>query len=75
MFCHGIDAVTAGVVPDLRYSSLETHAHFADIVLGGTRQHLGMASFADKLDADDVRAIQAYVIRRAQETKAAEAGG
>jgi quinohemoprotein ethanol dehydrogenase len=72
MFCHGIDAITAGVVPDLRYSTAETHAHFADIVVGGTRAHMGMASFADKLDADDVRAIQAYVIRRAKETKQAD---
>jgi len=70
--CHGIDAVTSGVVPDLRYASLDTHAHFADIVIGGTRAHMGMASFADLLDADDVRAIQAYVIRRARETKQAE---
>ncbi|MGH7286972.1 MAG: hypothetical protein ACREI8_03020 [Myxococcota bacterium] len=30
-------AITAGVLPDLRYASLDTHAHFADIVLGGTR--------------------------------------
>jgi mono/diheme cytochrome c family protein len=73
LFCHGIDAVTAGVVPDLRYASLDTHAHFADIVLGGTRAHMGMASFADKLSADDVKSIHAYVIRRARETKAADA--
>jgi quinohemoprotein ethanol dehydrogenase len=58
------------VVADLRYASLETHAQFADIVLGGIRIHAGMASFADLLDFDQVRAIQAYVIRRARETKA-----
>jgi quinohemoprotein ethanol dehydrogenase len=75
--CHGILAVSAGVVPDLRYSSRETHASFTDIVLGGTRAHAGMASFADLLDQGDVRAIQAYVIRRARETKQSEgsAGG
>jgi quinohemoprotein ethanol dehydrogenase len=73
--CHGIDAVTSGVVPDLRYASPETHAQFADIVLGGIRAHRGMASFADVLDADDVRAIQAYVIHRARETKAEEEAG
>jgi quinohemoprotein ethanol dehydrogenase len=70
--CHGIDAVTSGVVPDLRYASLETHAQFADIVLGGIRAHMGMASFADVLDRDEVLAIQAYVIQRARETKAKE---
>ena len=73
--CHGVEAVTSGVVPDLRYASLDTHAHFADIVLGGIRAHMGMASFADLLNADDVRAIQAYVIRRARETKQAEGAG
>jgi PQQ-dependent dehydrogenase (methanol/ethanol family) len=72
MQCHGILAVTAGVVPDLRFASPETHASFADIVLGGTRAHAGMASFADLLDAEDVRAIHAYVVQRARETKAAE---
>jgi len=70
--CHGIDVVSSGVVPDLRYASRETHASFADIVLGGTRAQMGMASFADLLNADDVRAIQAYVIRRARETQQAE---
>jgi quinohemoprotein ethanol dehydrogenase len=69
LMCHGVEAVTAGVVPDLRYASRETHADFADIVLGGIRAHAGMASFADLLGADDVRAIQAYVLRRARETK------
>jgi quinohemoprotein ethanol dehydrogenase len=70
--CHGVMAVTSGVVPDLRYASRETHVSFNDIVLGGTRAHNGMASFADLLNADDVRAIHAYVIERARETKQAE---
>jgi mono/diheme cytochrome c family protein len=70
--CHGVLAVTSGVVPDLRYASRETHASFNDIVLGGTRIHKGMASFADLLNAADVRAIHAYVIQRARETKQAE---
>jgi quinohemoprotein ethanol dehydrogenase len=72
MQCHGILAVTAGVVPDLRYSTRETHAAFADVVLGGVRAHKGMASFADLLQPDDVRAIQAYVLQRARETRDAE---
>jgi mono/diheme cytochrome c family protein len=72
LMCHGVLAVGAGVVPDLRYASQETHASFNDIVLGGIRGHKGMASFADLLGADDVNAIHAYVIRRARETKAAE---
>ena len=67
--CHGILAVTSGVVPDLRYASRETHAGFTDIVLGGVRAHRGMASFADLLKLEDVRAIQAYVLQRARETR------
>jgi mono/diheme cytochrome c family protein len=72
LMCHGVLAVTSGVIPDLRYSLPETHASFNDIVLGGTRAHKGMAIFADLLGADDVRAIHAYVIQRARETKQAE---
>jgi quinohemoprotein ethanol dehydrogenase len=72
LMCHGVMAVTSGVVPDLRYASRETHANFAAIVLGGTRVHAGMANFRDLLGADDVLAIHAYVIQRARETKQAE---
>jgi quinohemoprotein ethanol dehydrogenase len=68
--CHGVLAIGAGVTPDLRYASADTHASFNDIVLGGTRVHKGMASFADVLNADDANAIHAYVIERARETKA-----
>ena len=66
--CHGILAMTSGVVPDLRFASSDTHERFGDIVLGGTRQHKGMASFADALSIDDARFVHAYVIKRAQET-------
>jgi len=61
--CHGINAV-AGPLPDLRYATAEVHAQFAAIVFG-SRSDLGMPSFADRLNADQVRAIQAYVIARA----------
>ncbi len=70
LMCHGVLAVGAGVTPDLRYASPDTHARFNDIVLGGTRAHKGMASFADLLSADDATSIHAYVIQRAHETKA-----
>jgi quinohemoprotein ethanol dehydrogenase len=63
--CHGILAMTSGVVPDLRFASLETHAQFQDIVLGGIRIHKGMASFADALSVEDLKRVQAYVIQQA----------
>ena len=65
--CHGILAMTTDVVPDLRFASTTTHEEFQDIVLGGTRVHNGMASFADVLKPEDVKLVQAYVIERARE--------
>jgi quinohemoprotein ethanol dehydrogenase len=63
--CHGQLAV--GGAKDLRYMTRETHAAFNDIVLKGTRADKGMASFANLLKPDEVEAIHAYVISRANE--------
>jgi quinohemoprotein ethanol dehydrogenase len=68
MSCHGQNAV-AGPLPDLRYSSAEIHGQFGAIVRGGVLAPLGMPSFEDRLDADQVRAIQAYVLARAGESQ------
>ena len=65
--CHGINAV-AGPVPDLRYASKEIHQDFENIVLGGSRASAGMPSFKNILNADQVRAIQAYIVSRARES-------
>jgi hypothetical protein len=37
------------------------------VVLGGARQHNGMASFAPVMNADDVEAIRAFVVMRAHQ--------
>ncbi len=63
--CHGQLAV--GGVKDLRQMTGETHAAFNDIVLKGTRADKGMASFASLLKPEEVEAIHAYVISRANE--------
>jgi quinohemoprotein ethanol dehydrogenase len=63
--CHGQLAV--GGVKDLRHMTRDTHAQFNDIVLKGTRVDKGMASFASLLKPEDVDAIHAYVISRANE--------
>jgi quinohemoprotein ethanol dehydrogenase len=63
--CHGQQAT--GGVKDLRFMTRETHAAFNDIVLKGTRTEKGMASFANLLKPDEVEAIHAYVISRANE--------
>jgi quinohemoprotein ethanol dehydrogenase len=63
--CHGQNA--AGGVKDLRYLTPQTHAEFIDIVLGGKRKQQGMASFGDRLSAEQANAIHSYLIARAQE--------
>jgi PQQ-dependent dehydrogenase (methanol/ethanol family) len=76
MVCHGYDAV-AGPIPDLRYAPKEIHDIFEQIVLGGQLEMLGMPSFKKILNADQVRAIQAYILSRADESgrAATVAGG
>jgi len=51
-----------GGYPDLRRMSPEVHAAFKDIVLGGQRAALGMASFSDILSERQVAAIHSYLI-------------
>jgi quinohemoprotein ethanol dehydrogenase len=63
--CHGRQAI--GGLKDLRLMTPETHAAFNTIVLEGTLQEKGMAAFADRLSKEDVEAIHAYVIARANE--------
>ena len=66
--CHGGEAVSGGIVPDLRRATSEVHAQFAAIVLDGIRGPLGMPPFDDRLNAEEVRRIQAYVLSRARES-------
>ncbi len=66
--CHGMYGSTP-MLPDLRRLTPEKHALFTDIVLGGLLESAGMGSFAGVLDAADVRAIQAYVVRLARDTR------
>jgi len=63
--CHGVGAHSSGLYPDLRHASRAVHAGWNDVVLGGTRASMGMASFADVLSPEESLAIQAYVIERA----------
>ena len=65
--CHGGKAV-AGPLPDLRYASTQTLEGIEDIVLGGKRAALGMPSFQKILNAEQVRAIRAYIVARARES-------
>jgi mono/diheme cytochrome c family protein len=70
--CHGFLAMSAGVLPDLRYSAPETFGRYKEIVIDGERKDAGMASFAEYLKEEDVKAIHAYVLRQAHMAYAAE---
>jgi mono/diheme cytochrome c family protein len=64
--CHGAEATGGGSIPDLRYASEEIHQRFQAIVRGGLRTNRGMPAFADRLNEEEVRQIQAYVLDAAR---------
>jgi len=73
--CHAPGAVGSTVLPDLRRAgALESAATWSAVVHEGALKDRGMASFAGSLSKDEVEAIRAYVIKRANEDKALEAG-
>ncbi len=66
LVCHGYDAISGGVIPDLRRSPLiGDAAGFKAVVLGGERKDQGMVSFAAELKDADAEAIRAYLIKAA----------
>lgn len=67
-FCHGINAIGGGLVPDLRYAKPQVHKEWAAIV-AGARSNKGMPAFAGLLSAEEVEAIRQYVIKRSHELK------
>ena len=66
--CHGLAAVSANIIPDLRYLSADKHEQFAAIVYGA-RSHLGMPPFGGRLSPDEVEQIRAYVVKRAHDLR------
>ncbi len=74
--CHEPPAANRAVFPDLRYSpALNSAEAFDAIVLEGALQSAGMASFKGRLTEDEVQAVRAYMIERANQAKNAPAGG
>jgi alcohol dehydrogenase (cytochrome c)/quinohemoprotein ethanol dehydrogenase len=70
--CHGPAAIQVGILPDLRRTPyLQSDETFDSVVLGGARQAHGMANFSSVLKADDVHAIRAFVVLRANQDKGA----
>jgi len=68
--CHGDSAVNHGGVPDLRRSmAIADGDTFKAFVLEGAAEPLGMPNFSKDLKPDEVEAIRAYVIKRANDLK------
>jgi quinohemoprotein ethanol dehydrogenase len=71
MVCHGALVISGGVVPDLRMLTAEKHSIFKEIVYDGVIHGAGMPRLGDLVSEQDVRDIQAYVISRANQDRAA----
>jgi PQQ-dependent dehydrogenase (methanol/ethanol family) len=73
--CHGRNVVPAAgaTAPDLRYSALlRSSDNFQHAVLDGDRAQRGMPGFKDILKDGDADSILAYIIKRANDEKAAQ---
>lgn len=69
--CHGRGAVSGSAIPDLRYLPASFYgAGFKSVVMGGALTSQGMVSFSRVITAKDAKDIQAYLIKRAHETRA-----
>ena len=66
--CHGDVAVSGRVLPDLRYSGALGNSQWDEVILGGSLKSFGMVSFSKELSKQDVEAIRAYVIFRANQS-------
>ncbi|WP_298305668.1 PQQ-dependent dehydrogenase, methanol/ethanol family [uncultured Erythrobacter sp.] len=72
--CHAPAAVGSTTLPDLRRSgTLGNATSWQAVVHDGLLADNGMASFAASMSKDEIEAIRAYVIQRANEDKALEA--
>ena len=71
MGCHGLNAVSGLLIPDLRGSAyLWDEKSWEAVVRGGQLKDRGMASFADNISAEQSEAVRAYIIQQAQRGKA-----
>jgi mono/diheme cytochrome c family protein len=71
--CHGLNVVSSGLTPDLRYLDANVHKVWDGIVIYGAKRATGMPGYDKLLSADDTDAIHAYVIRRAWDLRKATA--
>lgn len=67
--CHGADAISAGIAPDLRHSGALAKSSFNSVVINGILKDRGMASFADTLSREEVEKIRNYLVATALASK------
>jgi PQQ-dependent dehydrogenase (methanol/ethanol family) len=60
--CHGAEAASGGLAPDLRYSQPATFDRYDQIVMGGALATRGMPSFAGFINEAELAAIKTYVL-------------
>jgi PQQ-dependent dehydrogenase (methanol/ethanol family) len=66
--CHGVAAISGGILPDLRHSAyLNTGEAFAAVVLEGALLDKGMAAWSEVLSDEDAEAIRAFVVYMANQ--------
>ena len=72
--CHGGQAKSFGVMPDLRFMEASIVESFDQIVLEGARAALGMGAFKEWMTAEDSKRVLGYILYRANaDRKKAEA--
>jgi quinohemoprotein ethanol dehydrogenase len=63
--CHGNNAVSGGMIPDLRHLNSNYHEMFEAIVYDGALKGLGMVGFSDVMTKEQVESIHGYLIEEA----------
>jgi len=64
--CHGVGAISGGVVADVRHSTMISSAEaFQSVVLEGAFLDKGMAAFAPVLSEEDAEAVRAFIVSQA----------
>ena len=75
-FCHGPDAYSSGILPDLRRSAVLTDADaWKSVVHDGALKANGMVAFSRWYKPAQVEAVRAYVGEQAKKLQAREAAG
>ncbi|MFT5923880.1 MAG: quinohemoprotein ethanol dehydrogenase [Paraglaciecola sp.] len=73
LVCHGFQAYSSGLIPNLRYSAItNSEQAWNSVVVGGGLAEQGMPNFGKIIDDDTAEAIRAYVISEANSERGPE---